>query len=210
VILKENMKQFKNLLAAPLLVVVLGVAGANASAAPFDQAFIDGMTPHHQSALVMAQMAVTKAKYPEVRSLARNIIKDQQKEIAQMKAWRKAWFGSAQMPMDHTQHTMPGGQTMPGMMKGADTMMMSGEMMGLPLKMKMDMDKLKAARGAQFDKVFLMMMIPHHAGAIVMADEAINTSGRPQIRTLAHNIIDSQAKEIGDMRAIYVRHFGKM
>ena len=206
----KSLKKYLSLFALPLtLVLALVLANAPASAAPFDQAFIDSMTPHHESALMMAQLAITQAKYPEVRSLARGIIRDQQKEIAQMKAWRKAWYGSAEMPMSHAMHTM-NGKMMPGMMKGADIMMMPGEMMGLPLKMKMDMGKLKAARGAQFDKMFLMMMIPHHAGAIVMADEALQTSGRPQIRALSHNIVDSQAKEIGEMRAIYARHFGKM
>ena len=208
------MKPIQKLLSLLSLLLVLGVSHSRASAAPFDQAFIDGMTPHHQSALMMAQMAVSKAQYPEVRALAQGIIRDQQKEIAQMKAWRKAWYGSAEMPMSHAMHTMKmsgmNGTMMPGMKKGADTMMMPGEMMGLPLKMKMDMGKLRAARGAQFDRMFLMMMIPHHAGAIVMADEALQSSGRPQIRSLAHKIIDSQAKEIGQMRAIYVRHFGKM
>jgi len=54
----------------------------------------------------------------------------------------------------------------------------------------------------------LEMMIPHHAGAISMADEALKVSGRPEIRTLAGNIIDAQAKEIGTMHSIHDRHFG--
>jgi len=158
----------------------------------------------------MAQMAVKQAHYPEVRRLARGIIKDQKKEIAQMKAWRKAWYGSADMPMMHG--SMQGMQhgSMDGMKMAGDKMMMPGEMMGLPMKGEMDMGKLKHARGRDFDRMFLQMMIPHHAGAIMMADEALKVTGRRELRRLAANIIDSQAKEIGDMRAMYHRWFGRM
>ena len=89
-------RRFFSLLA---VVLALSIGSRAAQAAPFDQQFIDSMVPHHQSALMMAQMAVKQAHYPEVRRLARGINGDQKKEIAQMKAWRKAWYGSAEMPM---------------------------------------------------------------------------------------------------------------
>jgi len=214
------------------LAVLLATAAASqsAKAAPFDQQFIDSMVPHHQSALMMAQMALTKAPHAEVKALARNILRDQQKEIAQLKAWRRAWFGSANVPMDMSGST---NMKMPGMkmdgMSGMDhgsmshdsmagmkmtmkngVMTMPGEMMGLPMKMKMDMGKLQRLKGRAFESEFLEMMIPHHASAISMAQEALDTTARPQLRALAHNIIDSQAREIGDMRAIHHRYFGSL
>lgn len=192
------MKRLHQLGTVFAVALTLGLASISAHAAPFDHQFIDSMTPHHESALVMAQMAVTKAKYPEVRALARGIVADQKKEIAYMQTLHKRFY--------------PNAKDMPGMgmgdMKMGGKMMMPGMMMGLPMKGMMDMGKLKNAKGAMFDKMFLEMMIPHHAGAISMADEALKTSGRPEIRSLAARIIDAQAKEIGVMHSIHDRHFG--
>ena len=193
------------------LTLTLGVASAPAHAAPFDHQFIDSMTPHHQSALVMAQMAVSKAKYPEVRALARGIVADQKKEIAYMGQLRKRFYGSAMsaMKMDNKMAGMNHG-TMGDMKMSSDKMMMPGTMMGLPMKGEMDMGKLKSASGASFDRMFLKMMIPHHAGAILMADEALKVSGRAEIRGLSRKIIDAQAKEIGLLHSIYERRFGSL
>ncbi len=191
--------------------MTLGALSTSAHAAPFDEQFIDSMTPHHQSALVMAQMAVSKAKYPEVRALARGIIADQKKEIAYMAQLRKRFFGSSMsaMTMDGK---MPGmdHSSMGGMKMMGDKMMMSGTMMGLPMKGLMDMGKLKQASGAAFDKMFLKMMIPHHAGAILMADEAVKVSAHAEIRRLSNQIIDAQANEIGKMHDIYDHRFGSL
>ena len=197
--------KFQNLKALTAITLTLGAASTAAHAAPFDQQFIDSMTPHHQSALVMAQMAVTKAKYPEVRALARGIVADQKKEIAYMGQLRKRFYGSA---MSSGMGGMKMGGSMGDMKMSGDKMMMPGMMMGLPMKGMMDMSKLRMAKGTQFDKMFLEMMIPHHAGAISMADEALKVSGRPEIRALAAKIIDAQAEEIGTMHRIHDRHFG--
>ena len=201
------MKFVKSLCTFLALALMLGVASSRANAAPFDQQFIDSMTPHHQSALTMAQMAVKQARYSEVRRLARSIIADQKKEIAQMQAWRKAWYPEADAPMNHgaMNHSMDGMK--PDMKMSGDKMKMSGEMMGLPMKGEMDMGKLKNAKGREFDRMFLQMMIPHHAGAIMMADEALKVTARPQIRKMSHAIISSQAREIGQMQNILDRRF---
>jgi uncharacterized protein (DUF305 family) len=203
------MKSAKRCWTLAMVCVVMLAAARGAQAKPFDQAFIDAMVPHHMMASQMAQIAVTKAKHSQLRQMARMIIRDQNREIAQMKAWRKAWYGSADVPMNHMMHTMDG-QKMQGMSMNADVMMSPGSMMGLPMRMKMDMAKLRAAKGDAFDKMFIEMMIPHHAGAIMMAREALDTTARPQIRRLSHNIIDTQSAEIGQMHAWYRRWFGKM
>jgi uncharacterized protein (DUF305 family) len=59
---------------------------------PFDKAFIGAMIPHHQSAIEMAQVAYEKSKVPEIKELAKNIVSAQQREIEQMKQWRKEWY----------------------------------------------------------------------------------------------------------------------
>ncbi|MCE9628778.1 MAG: DUF305 domain-containing protein [Candidatus Vogelbacteria bacterium] len=60
----------------------------------FDKAFISEMIMHHQGAVEMAQLALKNAKHAEIKTLANAIISAQNKEIADMKAWQEAWYGS--------------------------------------------------------------------------------------------------------------------
>jgi uncharacterized protein (DUF305 family) len=59
---------------------------------PFDEAFIDAMIPHHQSAIYMAQVASKKSEIPEIQELAGDIVSAQKREIEQMREWRKEWY----------------------------------------------------------------------------------------------------------------------
>lgn len=58
----------------------------------FDKEFLSQMIVHHVGAVDMAQMVLTTSKRPELIKLANEIISAQEKEIAQMKEWQKAWF----------------------------------------------------------------------------------------------------------------------
>jgi uncharacterized protein (DUF305 family) len=69
-------------------------------AKPFDKAFIDAMVPHHQGAIAMAKAELDDGTQPALRTMAKDIISAQTKEIAQMKQWRKAWYGSSKVPTD--------------------------------------------------------------------------------------------------------------
>jgi len=64
-------------------------------AKPFDRMFIDMMTPHHKGAIRMARAELAKGVNAPLQAIARAIVKAQKKEIAEMKAWRKAWYGAA-------------------------------------------------------------------------------------------------------------------
>jgi uncharacterized protein (DUF305 family) len=63
-------------------------------AKPFDRMFIDMMIGHHQAAIRMARAELAKGKNRQLRRIARNIVRDQAKEIRTMNAWRIAWYGS--------------------------------------------------------------------------------------------------------------------
>jgi uncharacterized protein (DUF305 family) len=194
---------------------VLILCAGRAHAAPFDQQFIDSMVPHHLMAVDMAKLALQKAQHPQLKRMARQIIADQQREIAQMRAWRKAWYPKAAAPvtgmnhgaMNHSMGGMSGSMNHQMPMSGSK-MSMPTTMMGLSMKQEMDMGKL--AQSKYFDRDFLRMMVPHHAGALLMAQEALNVTARPQLRKLSHQIIDSQAKEIGEMRALHRLWYGSM
>lgn len=59
---------------------------------PYDALFIDSMIMHHQGAIEMANQALEEATKPEIKTLAEDIIKAQEAEIAQMQEWRKNWY----------------------------------------------------------------------------------------------------------------------
>ena len=151
--------------------------------ADFDLRFIDGMTPHHEGAIVMAKEAQQKSKRSEMKALAANITKTQRQEIAEIKQWRQAWYPKASTtPMAYNAQM---GHAMPMSQDQMQSMMMS-------------MD-LGAADG-QFDLRFLNAMIPHHQGALVMAQEALSKSKRSEIKQLAQAIIKAQTAEIAEMK----------
>lgn len=56
-----------------------------------DAAFLEGMIPHHQGAIDMAEFLLKNAKHEELKQLGRDIIKAQQAEIDMMKRWQKDW-----------------------------------------------------------------------------------------------------------------------
>jgi uncharacterized protein (DUF305 family) len=57
----------------------------------FDLEFIKQMIPHHDGAVIMAKEALQKSQKAEIKRLAESIIRDQEREIKQMKDWQAAW-----------------------------------------------------------------------------------------------------------------------
>lgn len=62
------------------------------TANPFDKAFIEAMTAHHQTAIAAARVAAAQATKPEIKALAGQIIAAQQAEIDKMAAWLADWY----------------------------------------------------------------------------------------------------------------------
>ncbi|MEH2458773.1 DUF305 domain-containing protein [Nostoc sp.] len=156
----------------------LGPADAN-----FDLRFIDAMIPHHQGAVEMAKEAQQKSKRPEIKKLADNIIKSQNQEITQMKQWRQAWYPKAgDKPMVYDSQM---GHMMEMSSDQMKTMMMSQDL---------------GAADAEFDLRFINAMIPHHEGAVTMAQDTLSKSKHPEIKQLAQEIIKAQNTEIKQMQ----------
>lgn len=151
--------------------------------ADYDLRFIDGMTVHHQGAVNMAKEVLEKSKRPEMKKLANNIIAAQNREIDRMKEWRKTWYPKADnTPMAY--HAQMG-----------HMMAMTPEQMQ-DMMMSMDL----GAADDKFDLRFLNAMIPHHEGALVMAEDALKKSKRPEMKKLAQEILTSQKQEIEQMK----------
>jgi len=151
--------------------------------ASYDLRFIDGMILHHQGALDMAKEAQEKSQRPEMKKLADEIIQAQNKEIAQMQQWRAAWYPKAGDKV--MAHDAQMGHMMEMTPEQKQAMMMS-----------MDL----GAADAEFDLRFINGMIPHHEGAVVMAQDALQKSQRPEIKKLAEEIIKAQEIEINQMK----------
>jgi uncharacterized protein (DUF305 family) len=147
-----------------------GDAMSMSIAAMDEQDFLARMVPHHESAVVMAELARTKAQRPAVRRLAENIIEAQEQEIADMQRWHREWYGRDLTPDTDGTHD------------------------------QVDMAALETTSGAEFERAFLRMMIPHHASAIMMAEAVMMGSPRGDVATLAGEVTAAQAKEIGQMQ----------
>ncbi|MEU5260093.1 DUF305 domain-containing protein [Amycolatopsis sp. NPDC021455] len=161
-------------------------AGREAGHNPDDVTFVQQMIPHHTDAVNMAKLVPSRSKNPQVIDLASRIEKGQDPEIQQMQGWLSTW--NASMP------GMPGMSdgSMPGMSGGSMPGMMSAE----------DMQKLGEAKGAEFDKMWLDMMIKHHQGAIDMAKTELGKGASTEAKTLAQKIIDAQQGEITEMQGM--------
>ena len=149
-----------------------------------DITFAQLMIPQHEQAVQMADMALSQATTPEVQQLAQQIKDAQDPEIQQMRSWLQSWGAPEQMDgmdgMDHGSMDM-GGQSAGGMMSDED------------------MTALMDAQGADFDQMWLEMMIEHHEGAIQMAETVKSQSQNPEVATLADAIIAAQQEEISTM-----------
>ena len=157
-----------------------------ADAAPFNDAdvkFLQSMIPHHQQAVQMAEFALDPAvgASQKVVDLATRIQAAQDPEIQTMTTWLKDWGTSTTMDSSGGMSGMGG---MDGMMSDAD------------------MTTLKAAKGADFDKMWLTMMVEHHTGAISMAQSVTAKGKNTDVRALAKMIIAGQQSEVVEMKSL--------
>ena len=172
-----------------IAVLLAACAGINSDGgdAPIDQAFIDMMVPHHESAIAMAELAQERAEHPELQQMADDIVAAQSAEISQLKAWRGEWFGSSGTPSMEEMPMLPGMSMPPGHSMSGGTMDMTTEIEDLR-----DADP--------FDRFFIDATIRHHEQAIEAAEIVLAETDREEVRALATAIIDAQTREIEQLR----------
>jgi uncharacterized protein (DUF305 family) len=139
-----------------------------------DVAFMQGMIMHHQQAVEMTALIESHTENKDVRAIGAKISSSQADEIRMMQRWLKA-RGQA------TSMSMPAAGGMPGMdMSGKPMPGAAGPAMMPGMLTPEQMTALKAARGAEFDQLFLTGMIQHHGGALVMVKDLFDTAGAGQ------------------------------
>jgi uncharacterized protein (DUF305 family) len=173
--------------AATTAVATTAVAGDSSGVNRGDVAFMQGMIGHHAQALVMTALVPQRTTRPDIRLIAERIDASQHEEIARMQRWLRARGQTAPDPSAHAGHDMPGHSMMPGMLT-AD-----------------ELARLSAARGPEFDRLFLEYMIRHHQGALTMVSQLFATQGAGQdseMYQFASDVDADQRMEIERMRQL--------
>lgn len=154
-------------------------AGDDDSPNTADRSYVRMMIEHHRQALVMTDLAADRAKSAKVKRLAERIASGQKPEIEAMRAWQKTAGGEPKGgDGGHEGHDAK----MPGMATGAQ------------------LARLRAAEGADFDALFLKLMITHHRGAVSMATDVLAQGNNVRVEEMANDVIAQQSSEIRRMR----------
>jgi uncharacterized protein (DUF305 family) len=146
-----------------------------------DVKFMQGMIGHHRQAVEMAALVPPRSSREDFRLLAQRIDVSQQDEIKMMQQWLQA--RGEEVPGEHAHH-MEGAELMPGMLTPEE------------------MARLAAAKGTEFERLFLQGMIKHHAGALFMVKELFAQPGAGQeseIFAFASDVDADQRMEIRRM-----------
>ncbi|GII63949.1 lipoprotein [Sphaerisporangium krabiense] len=148
-----------------------------------DVLFMQNMIIHHRQALDMSTGAAARAGSDQVKRLAARITATQGPEIRAMTRWLLDQGQS--VPDARTAH--PG---MPGM--------------ATPEQLA----ELRAASGADFDRLYLRLMIAHHMGALTMVSDVLAKGSHVQVQEMAEDISVSQTAEVNRMRRLQAAEGG--
>jgi uncharacterized protein (DUF305 family) len=153
------------------------------SAADID--FMQGMIMHHSQAVEMTALIESHTENKEILALGARISRSQSDEIEFMKRWLTARGESTSMEMpgmpDMDMHGNPM-HDMPGMLTPEQ------------------MTALRAARGAEFDRLFLTGMMQHHNGALIMVGQLFDTPGAGQDADLFDFATDADNTQRAEIR----------
>jgi uncharacterized protein (DUF305 family) len=154
---------------------------------------MQGMIMHHAQAVDMTALINSHTENKELRALGARISKSQSDEIDFM----KRWLTLRGEPTSHEMSHKMAGHEMPGMDMSSNTMLMPGMLTAK------QMDALRKAKGAEFDRLFLTGMIQHHNGALIMVKDLFDTAGAGQdaeVFSFATDVDSGQRSEIRIMQ----------
>ena len=164
-----------------------------------DVEFMQGMIMHHSQAVEMTALIPSHTENKDLRSLGARISSSQSDEIKFM----RRWLATRGEPLSMAMPEMPDAK-MPDMDKPADHSSYSMALMPGMLTAE-QMDALRKAKGAEFDRLFLTGMIQHHNGALIMVKDLFDTPGAGQDAELfnfATDVDTGQRAEIGIMQSM--------
>jgi uncharacterized protein (DUF305 family) len=142
-----------------------------------DRAFIRRMSAHHAQGIEIAKLGAAQGLDPHLRALARLIAAEQIGERRIFDRWWRSWFDDPPEGCSGSERA-----EMPGMLQ-PDWI-----------------ERLHAAQGSMFDRLFVSAMTYHHRGAVTMAEDELHSGGDARLRTMAWAIRHGQQGEIEMMR----------
>ncbi|MEV6984646.1 DUF305 domain-containing protein [Sphaerisporangium sp. NPDC051017] len=175
---------------AAVTLLVNGSSGPPGDASP-EAGFSRDMGVHHAQAVEMSFAVRDASTDPAIRGLSYDIITTQTAQRGVFMGWLQQW-GLNQATtrpemawMAGHGHGTAAAARAPGTMPG----MASDE----------EMKRLQAAKGKAAEILFLQLMIRHHEGGVQMARGVLSLTNRPEVRTMAQHIVDTQDSEIAYM-----------
>lgn len=163
-------------------------ATTGGSGTPKEQAFLQAMVPHHESAIEMTDVAAKRAEAPEIKRIADGIANTQAPEIEQMRRIHERLFASPLVPVEAAHEELG----------------LSPEEAGME-----HADSAAALESVDpFDRAFVDEMVPHHEGAIEMANAVLAETQDAELRELAEGIVATQEREIEEMNAFRTAEYG--
>jgi len=152
--------------------------------------FARDMSTHHAQAVEMSMIVLERSENPAVRTLASDIALTQQSQIGMMQTWLREWGlePTGTRPRMDWMETAGEWAVVDGLMPGMATDAQRAE--------------LRAATGAEVDRLYLSLMLTHHLGGIHMADGVLELSDDEDVRWLAESMVSGQQKEIELIRTL--------
>jgi uncharacterized protein (DUF305 family) len=178
-VLPRSVGQWALLVAALLIgAAAAWVAGWSPQEGSADVRFARDMAAHHAQAVELAQIVRERSQDAELRQFALDIILTQQAQIGQMQGWLAVWG----RPLSGLEAPMSG----------------MGEMMGMATPEQVA--SLHTLPVEEAEVTFLQLMIRHHQGGVMMAEDTLKQTRQPPVIRLATAIVAGQQSEIDTMR----------
>ncbi|MEQ1735603.1 MAG: DUF305 domain-containing protein [Rhodoglobus sp.] len=207
-------RRYRLIAAAVVAIVILlggafalGRASTTSVAAPSNTSaeagFARDMQEHHLQAVEMAMIVRDATDDDAVRLLAYDIATSQAQQAGQMFGWLENW-GLPQAPAEPSM-TWMARPALTGTGSTHGHVDDAAHTPGTPMPGMATFDQLAELRGAHgvaAERLFLELMIEHHAGGLEMAQALLERSTNPVVTALAEGIVVAQASEIELMRAM--------
>jgi uncharacterized protein (DUF305 family) len=180
--------------------LLIGMRQSEPAAAPapdsVDVGFCQDMTVHHRQAATMAALARQRAEDPIVRTIAFNIETTQIEQVGRMQGWLSLW-GRDRSSSSGKYMAWMSSAVGHGAQHGADGSTAVDRMPGMATPE--ELDRLAKASGAEFDVLFLQLMVRHHQGGTAMLQYAADHAEVDVVSNLAKQTLIAQGKETDQM-----------
>ena len=150
-----------------------------------DVEFMQGMIMHHAQAVEMTALIASHTENKDLRALGARISSSQSDEIKFM----KRWLATRGEPISNGMKGMSGMDA-----SGAEMALMPGMLSA------QQMEALRNAKGAEFDRLFLTGMIQHHDGALTMVKDLFDTAGAGQDAELFNFATDADNTQRAEIK----------